>query len=77
MIRGIKQPKLEKITVLAAFALWPDRGSASLTGSAGGTFSSLQAPEALVRGILVYEAPFHPQEGGMHLVRASWRTNLP
>ena len=27
MIRGIKRPKLKKITVLAAFALWQDRGS--------------------------------------------------
>ena len=49
----------------------------SLSGCAGGTFSQFQAPEALVRGILVYQAPFHPQEGGRHLVRASWRTDLP
>ena len=47
------------------------------TGCAGGTFSPLQATQALVRGILVYEAPLHPQEGGWHLVRASWRTDLP
>ena len=49
----------------------------ALTGSAGGIISPLQAPEALVRGILVYDAPFHPQEGGRHLVLASWRTDLP
>ena len=41
----------------------------SLTGSAGGTFSPLQAPEALVGGILVYEGLFHHQEGGRHLVQ--------
>ena len=39
-----------------------------LTGRAGGALSPLQAPEALVRGILFYQAPFHPQEGGRHLV---------
>ena len=35
----------------------------SLTGSTGGTFSPLQAPEALVRGILVYEAPVILKKG--------------
>jgi hypothetical protein len=47
------------------------------TGIAGGTFSPLQATQALVGGVLVCQAPPHPQEGGWHIIRASWRTVLP
>ena len=60
-----------------AFRVGQYMTSPSLSGCAAGTFSPFPAPAALVRGDLVYEAPLHPQEGGRHLVRASWRTNLP